>query len=61
MDPERGVFVVLLLNRVHSRGEGTLHPALRRQVADAVQRAVTDAPLVQWEAPPTLPAGGSAP
>ncbi|GLC23868.1 serine hydrolase domain-containing protein [Roseisolibacter agri] len=60
MDPERGVFVVLLLNRVHSRGEGTLHPALRRQVADAVQRAITDAPLIQWEAP-TLPAGVSAP
>ena len=60
VDPERGVFVVLLLNRVHSRGEGTLHPALRRQVADAVQRAVTDAPLVQWEAPPTLPGAASS-
>ena len=49
MDPERGVFVVLLANRVHPAGVSTRHVALRRAVADAVQRAVLDAPLVDWE------------
>ncbi len=50
MDPERGVFVVLLTNRVNTRGDSGRHIQLRRDVADAVQRAVMDAPLVQWEA-----------
>ncbi|HET7321230.1 MAG TPA: serine hydrolase, partial [Longimicrobiaceae bacterium] len=49
VDPERGVFVVLLTNRVNL-GEGNQkHAELRRQVADAVQRAILDAPLVDWE------------
>jgi CubicO group peptidase (beta-lactamase class C family) len=51
MDPERGLFVILLANRVHSAGVSTRHVALRRDVADAVQRAVLDAPLVDWEIP----------
>jgi CubicO group peptidase (beta-lactamase class C family) len=50
IDPEKGVFVVLLMNRVTLRGEGTRHAQLRRDVADAVQAAVLDAPLVDWEA-----------
>ena len=50
IDPERGLFVVLLMNRVNSRGEGTRHVQLRRDVSDAVQRAILDAPLVDWEA-----------
>ena len=50
IDPERGLFVVLLMNRVNSRGEGTRHVQLRRDVSDAVQRAVLDAPLIEWEA-----------
>ncbi len=51
IDPERGTFVVLLLNRVHSRGmEATRHATMRRDVADAVQQAIVDAPLVPWEA-----------
>jgi CubicO group peptidase (beta-lactamase class C family) len=50
IDPERGLFVVLLMNRVNSRGEGTRHVQLRRDVSDAVERAVLDAPLVEWEA-----------
>jgi CubicO group peptidase (beta-lactamase class C family) len=50
IDPERGLFVVLLMNRVTSRGEGTRHVQLRRDVSDAVQRAVLDAPLIEWEA-----------
>ncbi|HET7187693.1 MAG TPA: serine hydrolase [Gemmatimonadaceae bacterium] len=49
IDPERGLFVVLLMNRVNSRGEGTRHVQLRRDVSDAVERAVLDAPLVDWE------------
>ncbi|MEO6526679.1 MAG: serine hydrolase [Gemmatimonadaceae bacterium] len=50
MDAERGLFVVILTNRVNSRGESTRHPQLRRDVADAVQSAVRDAPLIDWEA-----------
>lgn len=49
IDPERGLFVVLLMNRVNSRGEGSRHVQLRRDVSDAVQRAVLDAPLMDWE------------
>ena len=50
VDPERGLFVVLLTNRVNSRGEATRHVQLRRDVADVVQSAIRDAPLVDWEA-----------
>ena len=50
VDPERGLFVVLLTNRVNSHGEATRHAQLRRDVADAVQSAIRDAPLVDWEA-----------
>lgn len=47
IDPEKGVFVVILTNRVHSR---TTTPAgrvldLRAAVADAVQESIVDAPL----------------
>jgi CubicO group peptidase (beta-lactamase class C family) len=49
VDPERGLFVVLLTNRVNSRGEATRHTQLRRDVADAVESAIRDAPLVDWE------------
>lgn len=49
-DPERGVWVVLLTNRVYPTRRNEKHIALRRAVADAVQRAITDAPLVNWEA-----------
>ena len=50
IDPERGLFVVLLMNRVNSRGEATRHVQLRRDVADAVQSSLRDAPLIDWEA-----------
>ncbi|HEU4451687.1 MAG TPA: serine hydrolase, partial [Longimicrobium sp.] len=50
IDPERGLFVVLLTNRVNPTSSNQKHVALRRAVADAVQVAVTDAPLVDWEA-----------
>jgi hypothetical protein len=35
---------------VNSRGYATRHTQLRRDVADAVQSAIRDAPLVDWEA-----------
>jgi CubicO group peptidase (beta-lactamase class C family) len=48
IDPERGLFVVLLTNRVDPTRANMRHEALRRDVADAVQAAVLDAPLVTW-------------
>ena len=50
LDPEKGLFVVLLTNRVNPTAENQKHAPLRRAVADAVQAAVLDAPLVDWEA-----------
>jgi CubicO group peptidase (beta-lactamase class C family) len=49
MDPTRDLFVILLTNRVNPTRDNTLVFALRRAVADAVQRSVTDAPLIDWE------------
>ena len=49
LDPERGLFVILLANRVNPTAQNQRHVPLRRDVADAVQRAVLDAPLVDWE------------
>jgi CubicO group peptidase (beta-lactamase class C family) len=48
-DPERELFVILLMNRVNPLGIATRHSQLRRDVADAVQAAVLDAPLIDWE------------
>ena len=50
IDPERGLFVILLTNRVNPTSRNTRHEPLRRAVADAVQEAILDAPLVDWEA-----------
>jgi CubicO group peptidase (beta-lactamase class C family) len=49
VDPERGIFVVLLTNRVNPTASNALHIPLRRAVADAVQAAILDAPLIDWE------------
>ena len=49
MDPERGLFVILLTNRVNPTRENQKHVALRQAVADAAQRAVIDAPLRERE------------
>jgi CubicO group peptidase (beta-lactamase class C family) len=49
IDPERGLFVVLLTNRVHFTSSNQLHVPLRRAVADAAQSAILDAPLFDWE------------
>jgi CubicO group peptidase (beta-lactamase class C family) len=48
VDPERGLFVVLLTNRVNPTRSNMRHEALRRDVADAVQAAVVDRPLIEW-------------
>ena len=48
IDPERGVFVVLLTNRVDPTRANMREDALRRDIADAVQAAILDAPLVAW-------------
>ena len=48
IDPERGLFVVLLTNRVDPTRANMRHEALRRDVADAVQEAIVDAPLISW-------------
>ena len=50
IDPERGLFVILLTNRVNPTAANQTHVPLRRAVADAVQSAILDAPLVDWEA-----------
>ncbi len=52
VDPERGLFVVLLMNRTRGVAgeEGTRYIRLRREVADAVGRAVVDQPVVDWDA-----------
>jgi CubicO group peptidase (beta-lactamase class C family) len=48
IDPERGLFVVLLTNRVNPTRANMRHEALRRDIADEVQAAILDAPLVPW-------------
>jgi CubicO group peptidase (beta-lactamase class C family) len=49
IDPERDLFIVLVTNRVNSRGESQLHTPVRRAISDVVQAAVVDAPLVRWD------------
>ncbi|HEU0016603.1 MAG TPA: serine hydrolase [Longimicrobium sp.] len=60
IDPERGLFVVLLTTRVNPTAGNQKHVPLRRAVADAVQQAVLDAPLVDWEARREPPAAAAA-
>jgi CubicO group peptidase (beta-lactamase class C family) len=50
IDPERSLFVVLLMNRINSRGATEAHLAIRRQISDDVESAILDAPLIHWEA-----------
>lgn len=49
MDPEKGIYVVLLTNRVNPTRANMKHEPLRRVLADAVQEAVLDAPVVEWQ------------
>lgn len=45
MDPTRGLFVVLLTNRVNPTRDNSRHVPLRRAVADAAQQSILDAPV----------------
>jgi CubicO group peptidase (beta-lactamase class C family) len=49
IDPERGLYVILLTNRVNPVRDNISYIHLRRAVADAVQQAIVDAPLIDWE------------
>ncbi len=49
IDPVKKLYVVLLTNRVNPTRNNTRIGPLRRAVADAVQRAVLDAQLIDWE------------
>jgi CubicO group peptidase (beta-lactamase class C family) len=49
LDPERGLFVVLLTNRVNPTRRNTRHEPLRKAVADAAEAAILDAPLIEWQ------------
>ena len=50
VDPERSLFVILLTNRVNPTRNSTRVFPLRRDVADAAQSSILDAPLINWEA-----------
>ena len=49
LDPEKGIYVVLLTNRVNPTRANMKHEALRRAIADIVQQSVRDAPVVEWQ------------
>jgi CubicO group peptidase (beta-lactamase class C family) len=49
VDPKKQLYVVLLTSRVNPTSANQKQAPLRRTVADAVQRAVIGAPLVDWE------------
>jgi CubicO group peptidase (beta-lactamase class C family) len=49
LDPDKNLYVILLTNRVNPTRNNNRHVPLRRAVADAVQEAVADRPLVDWE------------
>jgi CubicO group peptidase (beta-lactamase class C family) len=49
VDPEKQLYLVLLTNRVNPTRKNEKQIPLRRAVADAVQRAVLGAPIVDWE------------
>ena len=49
-DPQSGILIVLLSNRVHPTRDNQKIFALRRDVADAVCEAIRDQPLIDWEA-----------
>lgn len=49
IDPARDLFVILLTNRVDPTRNTTRLFPLRRDIADAVQKSIVDAPLIDWE------------
>jgi uncharacterized protein YbbC (DUF1343 family)/CubicO group peptidase (beta-lactamase class C family) len=61
LDPEKGIYVILLTNRVNPTRANMKHEALRRAVADMVQQAVRDAPVIEWQPnPPARSVGPGA-
>jgi CubicO group peptidase (beta-lactamase class C family) len=46
IDPEKELFVILLTNRVNPNRSNQRHIPLRRDVADAVQQAIVDVPVI---------------
>jgi len=61
VDPVRELFIIVLTNRVNSHGTTAGHALLRREVAEAVESAVLDAPVIVWEAPTSSPSGEHSP
>jgi CubicO group peptidase (beta-lactamase class C family) len=55
VDPERGLFIVLLTTRVNPTAANTRHVAFRRAVSELVHGSILDAPLVEWEARRSAP------
>ena len=55
IDPVKDMYVVLLTNRVNPSPQNTRVFQRRRDVADAAQWAVMDAPLVEWEVTRVVP------
>lgn len=49
IDPVKDLFVILLTNRVNETSANQKQAPLRRALADTVQQAVMDAPLINWE------------
>ncbi len=49
IDPERGLYVILLTNRVDPTRANNSQAPLRKAVANAAQSAILDAPLIDWE------------
>lgn len=60
IDPVKDMYVVLLTNRVNPTRENTRVFRLRRDVADAAQWAIMDAPLVEWEVTRVVPEPGGS-
>ena len=55
LDPVKDMYVILLTNRVNPSAQSTRVFQLRRDVADAAQWAVMDAPLIEWEVTRVVP------
>jgi CubicO group peptidase (beta-lactamase class C family) len=49
VDPHRDLFLIVLANRVNPTRDNPKMIPLRRAIADIVQEAITDSPLVEWE------------
>lgn len=50
IDPQKDLFVVLLTSRLNPTPSSSQYSVLRREVADAVHKAVLGARIVNWEA-----------